>query len=200
MSMRVLFLVLSMILCFVLGNMAVASSEREMEEVEHQSKRKLSLEFDLFTSERVTTTNGRVPRVSCPVGTYRLPGGNDLVPISGVRQDGCVSCPKGTFGAVEGLTSRDCSGSCPPGSYSSRTGLTSADQCNLCPVGRYGGKSGLVSPGQCTKCPSQKFTRTKGSTVISQCLTCPVGYRGWQCTWDINPRFGADHDKIAGGA
>jgi hypothetical protein len=90
-------------------------------------RRRTSLNYDLNTYETVRTYNGRVPRISCPMGFYRPTGGSDLAPISGVRQDGCVQCPRGRYGSAMGVTSAECSGPCPLGSYSTRMGLTSPD-------------------------------------------------------------------------
>jgi len=156
--------------------------------------RSLALTHDLFTGERATTYNGKLPTISCPVGFYRPPGGTDLAPVSGVRRDGCEPCPRGRYGSTEGLTTSSCTGPCPTGRYSARLGITSITECNDCPLGRYGGSTGLSSK-QCTaKCPSGKYTDTTRNVKVSDCKTCPTGYRGWQCSWAINPRFGADHD------
>lgn len=47
-------------------------------------------------------------------------------------------CPPGTYGSVEGLTSRACSGFCPSGKYSNVWGLSSSTQCKACPEGYRG--------------------------------------------------------------
>ena len=75
-----------------------------------ESRRRLSLNNDLFTLENVKTKNGKVPQVTCPIGKYRPPGSTNVLLMSGPRSDGCLSCPKGRFGDVKGLTNSMCSG------------------------------------------------------------------------------------------
>ncbi len=172
-----------------------------------EDQRRLSLEFDLVTEESIKTYNGRVPRISCPVGFYRPPGGTDLVTVSGQRQDGCEPCPRGRYGSTTGLTSNTCTKPCPAGKFGPNHGITSEDQCQLCPLGRFGTNTGLIDGASsakttqcpsgkcsCVKCPAGKYTSTTGNNKATNCKVCPPGFRGWQCTWAINPRFGEDHD------
>ena len=88
--------------------------------------RSLSIKTDWFTSESLSTYNGDVPRTRCPAGKYRTSSGSNLISNKGLRVDGCIPCPRGTYGNVEGLTTSLCSGSCPKGRYSERIGLTTA--------------------------------------------------------------------------
>lgn len=34
------------------------------------------------------------------------------------------------------------------------------------------------------------YSDVKGLERSRDCKTCPVGYRGWQCTWELIPRLG----------
>eukprot|EP00750_Incisomonas_marina_P004846 INCI13503.2.p1 GENE.INCI13503.2~~INCI13503.2.p1 ORF type:complete len:1461 (+),score=200.99 INCI13503.2:175-4557(+) len=67
---------------------------------------------------------------SCPAGQYLRN-----------EQGTCADCPAGTYGAVSGLESPECSGRCEPGYYCPR-GSTSARQ-EACPAGTYGSSYGL---------------------------------------------------------
>ena len=155
----------------------------------NNNDRKLSLDYDLFTEESVKTFNGVPPQTSCPIGHYR--DGTSRGP----REDGCLKCPRGRYGSTTGLTSASCTKPCPAGRYSFKEGITSDSECFLCPLGRYGSQFGLTSAACDARCPTGRYTSTTGNTRIGDCKTCPPGYRGYQCTWAVNPRAGADHDN-----
>ena len=161
--------------------------------------RRLSLSFDYFTHENVRTINGVVPSTSCALGTYRPEGNTNLLRVYGQRQDGCIACPKGSYGDTIGLTSIHCSGLCPRGTFSDVTGLVSSDQCKKCPPGHYGYKEGLSTETCSAKCPLGTYTDFYGALSVKDCKPCPAGYRGWQCTWAIQPRddnIDTDHQHL----
>ena len=153
-----------------------------------ESRRKLRNRFDWRTSETLTTYNGIVPQVTCPMGTYRPQGSTKLVMITGQREDGCVPCPRGRYGQTEGLESASCTGPCPVGRFSEQLGLISKDDCELCPAGRVGANSGLTTRDCSGNCPAGKYSSKTGATATRDCLNCPTGYRGWQCKSDLSPR------------
>lgn len=145
--------------------------------------RLLSIKSDWFTGESVVTSNGDVPRTSCPVGKYRLNSGSNLASTNrrGVRRDGCIPCPRGTYGATEGLTSSTCSGSCPKGRYSDRLGLTTEDDCIKCEVGKYGSSLGLTTKACTGSCATGYYTETTGAEADTECIVCPAGYSDFPC-------------------
>lgn len=171
----------------------------DVEMMDHSDRRRLSLSTDLVVGENVKTINGHVPRVTCPKGYYRPASSNDLVLLTGPRTDGCLPCPTGRYGSTTGLILPLCTSACPLGTYSDMTALTSSTDCKPCPVGRYGSKAGLVTQSCSSKCPAGKYTTTVGNKYLSDCLTCPTGYRGWQCTWALQPRSGQIQDHFRGG-
>lgn len=164
------------------------NEENDISSIENGG-RKLSLDYDLFTEEKVKTFNGVPPRTSCPLGYWR----NGL--NGGPREDGCVKCGRGRYGSSTGLTSETCTGNCPRGKYSFKEGITSESECFLCPLGRFGRSEGLKSAECSGRCPAGKYTSTTGNDKLSACKPCLPGYRGYQCTWAINPRAGVDHDN-----
>ena len=148
-------------------------------------QRVLSLSKDWFTGQSVVTYNGQVPFVSCPLGTYRPSGSTNLRMVSGQRDDGCWSCPRGKYGSTTGLTNSGCTGQCPKGTWSSNVGLTDISQCELCPLGTYGSTSGLRTRACTAGCPTGKYNKNPGSYSISDCILCPTGYESAQCHWVI---------------
>ena len=74
----------------------------------------------------------------------------------------CEFCPEGTYGNLEGLTDRHCSGECTDKNTASTV-----------------------------KATNHYYSDVKGLTRIKDCKTCKKGYRGWQCDWDIIPRLGS---------
>jgi hypothetical protein len=112
-----------------------------------------------------------------------------------------VDCPRGRYGLTTDLTTAFCSSDCPKGRYRDTPGGQGLFDCEFCPEGTYGASDGLTDrhcSGECT----DKNTASSGSntnhyysdvvglTRIRDCKTCPVGYRGWQCDWDLIPRLG----------
>jgi len=145
--------------------------------------------------ESLETSNGNVPMLSCPLGKYRIttaytynrrPGG--------LREDGCIECPRGKFGSTTDLTSSDCTGNCPKGTYRDVPGGITAADCFYCPEGTFGSVKGLVNEHCSGMCSDLNDVNTKwysnvaGLTQSSDCLACPEGYRGWQCEWDHEDR------------
>jgi len=149
-------------------------------------RRNLALKNDWFTGQAVTTTNGAVPRTTCPKGYYRPAGGSDLTSVTALRVDGCVGCPRGKYGDTTGLTNPVCSGSCPLGKYSDVTAVTTIKNCKLCPSGRYGQSPGLQSKLCSGKCPVGKYS-TAGAVSSASCISCQFNLSGKQrgCTQDM---------------
>lgn len=145
--------------------------------------RALSIKTDWFTNEVVTTSNGDVPRTRCPIGKYRVDSGSNLAstPRKGVRVDGCIPCPRGRYGATEGLTSSSCTGQCPKGRYNDKLGLTAEADCTPCPVGRYGSSLGLTTKACTASCASGYYTKSTGTEASTDCIVCPLGYSDYPC-------------------
>lgn len=143
-----------------------------------------------FTGESLVTYNGKVPAVTCPKGTYRIPSSSAYSRASGQRIDGCEFCPRGRFGDVTGLTTRMCSDACPKGRYRDTPGARSANECRLCPPGKIGSTVGMTTSECTANCPVGMYNDESGATSERQCKLCPTGYRGWQCTWPQDPRKG----------
>jgi hypothetical protein len=138
---------------------------------------------------------------------YRAAGSSSLLRNGGFRQDGCMLCPRGRYGTTTGLTSSLCTGPCPIGKYRDTPGATSITDCRWCPEGKFGSSSGLTSrrcSGDCTSLNTASkgyYSDKTGLVSSSACKTCPVGYRGWQCDWDLIPRLGffsSDTDRTDG--
>ncbi len=163
------------------------------------SRRRLSTDFNYFTGESQATFNGRVPKTTCPPGSYRPQGSTDMIMVSGQQDDGCAPCPVGRYGSVAGLTSPLCSNACPAGTFSDRVGIVSALDCQACPVGKYGTYAGLTTRDCTASCPAGKYTSTTGNVYKSDCKVCPTGFRSWQCTWAVAPRIGQIQDHLEGG-
>jgi hypothetical protein len=160
-----------------------------------ESARRLSAKTDLYTGENVHTISGTVPRTSCPPGKYRLYDTSNLDLLGGQREDGCHFCPRGRYASDFGSTTAQCQGACPVGKYGPRHGLKGVDECELCPPGTYGASVGLKSRSCSGNCPQGTYYAKFGNTRLANCVECPRGYRGWQCTWAVNPRSGPDHDS-----
>jgi len=151
--------------------------------------RRLSAKYDLLTGDLSRTTNGQVPRVNCEPGYYRPRGGSNLIMITGQRLDGCIQCPRGTFGQTSGLTDRSCSGSCPLGTYSDRLGRTSVADCKPCPLGTYGAGIGLTTASCSGSCPAGRYTPAVGATDASACEACVLGLEVEPCSFAVLPRY-----------
>lgn len=148
-----------------------------------------SIQFDLNTNEDITTFNGQVGYTSCPAGKYRPGGSSNLIRKTGQREDGCVYCPRGRYGATEGLELSTCTGPCPLGKYGAGLGLKSAEECIFCPRDTFSSIAGISSVKQCEFCPAGKYTvGLDGRTNSGQCKTCPKGYHTNQCTTDFSTR------------
>lgn len=143
-----------------------------------------------FTGESTETENGIVPVVTCPVGKYRIDSASQRSRPSGQRIDGCVFCPRGKYGNVEGLVKSACSGDCPRGRYRDQVGGTSYHDCFFCPEGKVGLAQGLTTSECSGNCPSGQYSDVAGIDEYGDCKLCPTGYRGWQCSWERTPRRG----------
>lgn len=69
----------------------------------------------------------------------------------------CTLCPKGTFGAKQGITLPECSGKCKPGTFS-RRGMV---YCLDCSPGQYSNASGS---DDCSACPTNTTSIVKGAS------------------------------------
>jgi hypothetical protein len=97
------------------------------------------------------------------------------------------------------LTSSLCSGYCPKGTYGEFTGLSSVNQCKPCPPGTYASIPGSQSSACSSSCPLGTYNDVYGSKTVRDCKKCPYGYRGWQCTWAVQPSDGSldtDHQHL----
>ena len=107
-------------------------------------------------------------------------------------------CPRGRFGATEGLESANQCTRCPVGRYGILVGAADADDaCRLCPRGTYGSERGLLTSACSGDCPVGRYGPISGLTRASQCAPCPVGYTGsYQCG---TAALGAKSDPADGG-
>ena len=122
-----------------------------------------------------STADGSYKCYTCPRGKYRS---------QGLRRAECVWCPRGVYGATEGLTDATCTAPCPVGRYNDQLGAKSDDDCRLCPPGKYGKSTGLLTHECSGTCPVGTYSSLAGIDTSSDCVQCPVAYRGWQCTRD----------------
>jgi hypothetical protein len=180
------------LICLIIGIQAqrIGYLREEVTSSESSSwfHRLLSLKADWFTSETISTYDGEVPRTSCPVGKYRVTSGSNLVSNKGLREDGCIFCPRGKFGSTTGLSSALCTGSCPKGRYSDRIGLTTANDCKPCAVGRYGSSLGLTTAACTASCATGYYTSATGSEASTSCIKCPTGFSAYPCGQVMNER------------
>lgn len=155
--------------------------------------RRLSQQFDWFTGKPVQTYNGQVPIISCPVGTYHAKGTPSNLRQ---RQDGCIMCPRGRYGATTGLTDSSCTGPCPLGTYRDEPGGTSLLSCQLCPPNTYGTTTGLTTAACSATCPLGTYSDVPGQTSKAACITCSPQDRHPPCVWELTPRFGQIQDHL----
>ena len=126
------------------------------------------------TTQKMIATKNSIC-TPCPNGQYctqdRMGSENVLKPIAAnkgyyvdpiKKRFNQEPCPKGTFGQVKRLFSKECSGECPAGHY--------------CPIGsvaplpcRSGQYQEETSKGDCTNCP-QGFAAPKGGSEKCKCL------------------------------
>lgn len=100
----------------------------------------------------------------CPTGHY-CPAGSASP----------TSCPPGTYGATQGLSTSACSGQCSLG-YFCLLGSTSATS-QPCPKGFYGSTPGQSTSTCSGPCPAGRFGATVAeinSTCSGTCLVCCV--------------------------
>ena len=163
---------------------------RGAEVVEERATRRLSATTDPVSGQTIRTYNGIVPIESCPIGYWRPLGSTSRNMITGPRIDGCVACPRGTYGQT--TTGTPCV-LCPIGTYGDEVGLTSIRECQFCPQGRYGIRSGLTTKSCTGRCPVGKYSDITGMTTpTTQCMTCEVTSQNWQCRSSVDPRSAKD--------
>ena len=105
------------------------TTRRYLRQEEERISRQLSAATDPVSGQTVQTYNGIVPIETCPIGYYRPLGSTSRNMITGQRLDGCLACPRGTYGQT--VTGTPCV-LCPIGTYGDETGLTSIRQCQVC--------------------------------------------------------------------
>jgi hypothetical protein len=105
------------------------TTRRYLRQQEQRITRKLSATTDPVSGQTVRTYNGIVPIESCPIGYYRPLGSTSRNMVTGQRLDGCLACPRGTYG--QAITGTPCV-LCPIGTYGDETGLTSVRECQVC--------------------------------------------------------------------
>lgn len=156
--------------------------------------------FNENEDELVETVNGVLPKLSCPLGTYRDLGDVKYLRPGGLRLEGCIECPKGLYGSSTDLKDSKCTAECPKGTYLDRTGGKSIKDCRPCPEGTFGEHTGLTSAecsGSCTDFNTdivKYYSDITGVTSKYQCKVCPEGYQMWQCEYRPNVRQHLIHD------
>lgn len=149
--------------------------------------------------ELLETQNGKLPELSCRLGTYRDYGNRNYNRPGGLRMEGCIDCPKGRYGSSKDLKNNLCTAACPRGTYLDRTGGKSIDDCKKCPEGTFGEETGLTTSscsGSCTDLNTAKtkyYSDEKGLTTRAKCKICPKGYNGWQCRVYLRQRMEFKH-------
>ena len=142
--------------------------------------------YDWFTGENLEELNGKLSDLSCPKGHYRMtekPGG--------LRSEGCIPCPKGTYSERTDLVDVSECIDCPLGTYRDHKGGKGPAACSPCPIGTYGEETGLTSPkcsGKCTDWNTdeiQYYSNIYGLTTRGNCKICPYGYAGHQCRHEL---------------
>lgn len=156
--------------------------------------RRLSAVTEPLSGQLVQTYNGHVPVLSCPVGFYRIAGNTDRFMVTAPRLDGCVECPRGTYGQT--LSGTPCV-NCPMGKYGDEVGLKSINECQFCPQGRYGMKSGLTTSSCTGKCQVGKFSNMLGNTSPVNCMLCHANSHQWQCQPGVKPRSAVNPKVVA---
>jgi hypothetical protein len=139
--------------------------------------------------ERVSDAikNGHWSNLTCPLGTYREFGNVGLRIPGGLRLDGCIPCPAGTFGNSTLLTHQNCTAPCPKGTYRPYPGGISIEDCFPCPRGTYGESEGLTTDqcsGSCSDLNTERvrfYGDSVGLDSKDKCRTCPPGYTNKQC-------------------
>jgi hypothetical protein len=157
-------------------------------------RRRLSAVTEPLSGQLVQTVNGHVPTLLCPVGFYRLAGNTDRFAVTAPRLDGCLKCPRGTYGQI--ISGTPCV-NCPLGKYGDEVGLKSVHECQFCPQGRYGVRSGLTTSSCTGKCPAGKFSDLLGSTSPLNCVKCHATSHQWQCRQAVQPRSAVNPPIVA---
>ena len=109
-----------------LGETLTENNTRRFIRNDERITRKLSASTDPVSGQTVRTYNGIVPIESCPIGYWRPLGSTSRNMVTGPRLDGCLACPRGTYGQT-----------------------TTGTPCVLCPIGTYGDEVGLTAITQC---------------------------------------------------
>ena len=126
---------------------------------------------------RAATARTRSAQRICPVGHFCEGGdGGSLRP-----------CPRGRFGATEGLATPDCSGPCPPGTACA-AGSAAAVPCVAgrycaggevsapCPAGRFGARAQLSSAACDGECAPGHYCPAGSTSATAH--KCPAGRYG----------------------
>jgi hypothetical protein len=139
-------------------------------------------------------------QVSCPAGTYSLPGAASCTQCAAGRYGDasttadpeCTApCRPGSYGATPGQTSPTCSGNCtagyvcPAGSTTPTAVMCGVGQystagsgtCVNCPGGRYGDSMGLATP-MCSGPCAVGYVCPPGSNTSTPVPSCPAGRYG----------------------
>ena len=157
-------------------------------------RRRLSAVTEPLSGQLVQTVNGHVPTLTCPVGFYRMAGNLDRFVVTAPRLDGCLKCPRGTYGQT--ISGTPCV-NCPLGKYGDEVGLKAVTECQFCPQGRYGLRSGLTTSSCTAKCPAGKFSDMTGSTTPLNCMKCHPTSHQWQCKNAVKPRSAVNPPIVA---
>mmetsp|Transcript_3484 Transcript_3484/g.5063 ORF Transcript_3484/g.5063 Transcript_3484/m.5063 type:complete len:197 (-) Transcript_3484:886-1476(-) len=139
--------------------------------------------YTWFYSDQEKKVDGtNMPDLSCPPGTYRK-----IDPPGGLRMEGCLKCPKGTYGTSTELKDASECTPCPKGTYRDYIGGRGPAACTPCPEGTYGEEIGLTTSkcsGYCTDWNTEElkfYSKEVGLTTRGNCKICPFGYYLWQC-------------------
>ena len=133
--------------------------------------------------------------------TWRCHLGQWMGPINeldGVDFNGCLgSCPVGSIGERDDLTSADECTPCPTGHHCNVTGLSAGIPCPVgtvkptlggrsqadcleCPAGQYNNRTGEE---ECRLCPAKSFAALPGAPDCTVCSACGIGqFETEQCT------------------
>jgi hypothetical protein len=97
--------------------------------------------------------------ISCPPGSYKA--------VNGSSQ--CIECPRGKYSPDEAATHESSCQECAQGKYSDSPGLS---QCRDCEAGKYADQTGSV---RCEYCGAGKYSGNVSAVSETTCTECACG-------------------------
>ncbi len=82
--------------------------------------------FFIFTIFLTVWCHDSTLLTQCPRGYYQSPSS-----VTVTRMGDCKPCPRGRYGATEGLINSGCTAGCPVGKYNDKVAAESPDDCKF---------------------------------------------------------------------